>query len=567
MEEAWQADGAAKKRFEFYKAPAALLLALVFVLSLFIEAVVFNAKYFGFDEDEYKVVNISLPFHDQLKRQAVVLNDENKTMVLNDLDLPVRTVYVHAIGGPSAVVEATIAVRDTTNEYSFRNAQKVIFNPAGEESFFIASMTPRGNTKGLRLTIDSRLGGYLIIDKITLNKPFDYSFSFLRFIVVFAVLAAVCMTFRYKLYQIVYDLQKKSHKAAFWLSGVFCLFMASVSFYWLHPANTNSLVYNLVSGNSTPLGTPDKSLLLKYPETPQELFYADIYPQLLDAFLKGQFNLDIPYDAKLAQLKNPWDRSARDTLGANVQYERSIHDGKYYVYFGLTPLFMVYMPVYALTGEIPSAVLVSTILMYLSIAAFFLAMKSWLDTFKLRPNLLMLVLGSSVLVSGAMTYYLQHCLLFYNYLVQCAVIWFCLFIFSITSAFRLYQNYQQGWQLKALSALAGLSIVLIVQARPMAILYVAAYCVPFLYYIFKEQGIQLNQKIKDFAPGVAIVVLGALFTMYYNYSRFGSIFQFGVDVQLTGTDQTHNFDNPSLHGFVSGLYYNLVEPFVIVKTH
>ena len=59
----------------------------------------------------------------------------------------------------------------------------------------------------------------------------------------------------------------------------------------------------------------------------------DIYIRQFDAWKKGQIELDLEVDRRLAALENPYDPSERKSSGARYNWDYALFDGKYYSYF------------------------------------------------------------------------------------------------------------------------------------------------------------------------------------------------------------------------------------------
>ncbi len=76
--------------------------------------------------------------------------------------------------------------------------------------------------------------------------------------------------------------------------------------------------------------------------------YSDYYSRMVPQILKWKFYLpDVP-EKKLLALKDPYDPSQRNNI--YFLWDASLYKGKYYVYFGVTPLLVSYTPFYYLTG-------------------------------------------------------------------------------------------------------------------------------------------------------------------------------------------------------------------------
>jgi hypothetical protein len=76
---------------------------------------------------------------------------------------------------------------------------------------------------------------------------------------------------------------------------------------------------------------------------------ADTYYNLLvQGFRAGQLSLKKEAPPGLAQLADPYDRTANARYGV---LDLSYYKGKFYLYFGITPAVMLFWPYVALTGH------------------------------------------------------------------------------------------------------------------------------------------------------------------------------------------------------------------------
>lgn len=68
---------------------------------------------------------------------------------------------------------------------------------------------------------------------------------------------------------------------------------------------------------------------------------------LVNGLLKGQLSLDLPPDPFMESLANPYDPVQRGNHG---MHDASYYQGKYYIYFGITPVLLLFLPYHLLTG-------------------------------------------------------------------------------------------------------------------------------------------------------------------------------------------------------------------------
>lgn len=109
-----------------------------------------------------------------------------------------------------------------------------------------------------------------------------------------------------------------------------------------------------------------------------------ITQEQVDAFENGQISLLKEVDDALLQVENPYDWGMRNDSGAKAEWDHVFYDGKYYSYYGIAPVVLLYLPYHKLTGHYCSTNL--SILLFSLVGLLFLAMaylafvKRWCKT-------------------------------------------------------------------------------------------------------------------------------------------------------------------------------------------
>lgn len=80
------------------------------------------------------------------------------------------------------------------------------------------------------------------------------------------------------------------------------------------------------------------------------------YELLTESFLDGR--LDIPFNdsQELSQLENPYDPILREESGVTFHWDFAYYNDQYYVYFGVVPVLLTFLPYQLLTGDRKSVV-------------------------------------------------------------------------------------------------------------------------------------------------------------------------------------------------------------------
>ena len=76
------------------------------------------------------------------------------------------------------------------------------------------------------------------------------------------------------------------------------------------------------------------------------------YEIMADSLLKGHIYMDYgEVDQKLIDMENPYDPDERDKLGVSYYWDHAFYKGKFYMYFGIAPVILNFIPYKIITGK------------------------------------------------------------------------------------------------------------------------------------------------------------------------------------------------------------------------
>ena len=340
------------------------------------------------------------------------------------------------------------------------------------------------------------------LKSVTLYDAVPFSFSFLRYLSLFGIIGLFLVNREFHFTRIAYDRNKRSHRIAAGCMTGLCI----LSLLWYF--NPHEKLEDF----------PDQD----------ELQEANPYVQMIDAFQKGQLNLDLEIDKNLINCEYPYDRVGRDENEIKYVFDRSFYNGKYYSYFGVAPVLTFMYPVYRLTGKVPT--LAQTCYFYAPFTVLFLCLMIFAAARLCckKPNflLLMLMLPAATLLCGVL--YCQQHPNMYDVVVASGLCFMMLLLWSGMQSVLV----KKKWLRMLLFVICGISCVLCVHSRPsMAIS--ALTLTPFFLKILLDKEQPVRSRIGQAAAFVIPVIIGAAATMYYNAQRFSSPFDFGAGYQLT----------------------------------
>lgn len=339
---------------------------------------------------------------------------------------------------------------------------------------------------------------------------------------------------KYKLYDVTLDLNNRNHKALIILFGGLCVLASTAIFILL---SKKSLVYPYTF----------------------DVKYYNAYEQLFDAFMKHQLNIDVAVDEKFSIMNNPYDWSERKLLDVSCLWDRVLFDGKYYSYFGIAPIILIYFPFWFITKKVPTAETVCFILSLIAITAIAFLFVKLIKIFTKKPNLFLTLFGVLAVELGSLVLMVQSSADMYYIAVESGIAFLSLFLLF---TFCAYETKRCGKRCLYF-ALSGIALSFLVMSRPnMAIFFVVA--IPVYFSTLLSKDYKISAKISQVIAFALPVIIGAAFVMWYNYMRFGSVLEFGAKYQLTVYDV-------SKYGFSAALilpsvYYYFIQFPLFEKT-
>lgn len=547
--------------------PAGSLIigALILFLSLAAELLVFNHHFFygksGHDSFAHRA--FELPVHEQYKVRALVMNGEANELTLNDLRQKIANVQLTTTANYGKAVTMTLHVRFEGDD--FRPVSSTRINPADtDQNTALLHLNNSDSDKvvtGLKVTATANSAFIFALTGLEINVPEPLNLSWVRMLGMMAILGVFCAVLRFRLYRLVFDESRIAHRVADY--GVLALALGICTFFFwaTHPSNCLPWIFDVNGEGVYPVTSLDRTLLYKLPESIEETSNAGAYDQLLAALLKGKVNINVFVDPALKAVDNPWDPSARILSGARYTFDRPYYEGRYFVYFGIAPLIMVFAPVYALTGMVPSPALSMYLMSIMAVMALLWAYRTMVRVYAARPNMLIYMSAQVAAMCGTLIWMLYVGLSFYYLPYLAAMTWLSVFLASLYSLLTPARHSgkeptNSTLRTRLMLLVAGISVPMLVSSRPLVLIFMIVLSIPAIALIIRENytdrdtqlqpqvshtrrllsSLQLSALLKDSLFTAVPVLIGAVLIMYYNYIRFDSISEFGQTYQFTGDD-------------------------------
>ena len=251
------------------------------------------------------------------------------------------------------------------------------------------------------------------------------------------------------------------------------------------------------------------------------------YDQLASAFQHGQLYLEQQPDPRLSQLSNPYDPEIRS--GISTPLDISFYNGKFYLYWGPVPglILSVFKPVFP--NEIGDIYLVFAILSSIFILEILIILKLRELFF---PDMPTWVISLSILVAGlAIPYaWMFNNPRVYDVAIGSGQLFFLAgFYLSITT---LSKTTQPAYKLILIGSLWALTI----GSRLTQLLLIGFMSLMIFIWITRPyfQGKATRNAIPLILAVGMPIAIGSALLGWYNWARFGSVFETGFNYALAG---------------------------------
>lgn len=508
-------------------------VAGIVAVSLLLEIFLFNINYFissGYNEMNMEAKLDLYKDKDDMYR----LTTADHVIEFENLNTVVHNIWMgFSYDQPAQNITLKIQFTDEAHKTYFDTTEYTVGVPEVDVSTFIGqskyiNLNTAGRVNNLRIEVVSEDASYpILLESVYLNAHHPFEFNGLRFALTLGVLLLVFM-FRPKsaIYRLRIVENPRESKAG--IIATVCVEVFIVSTMLLYGSNlvgvaTSTYNYGQWDG---------KSIVNTFEAAGDN---AQQYAELARSMANGKLYLEEEPPQWLQEMDDPYDKGARDELlketGEDYLFDTAYYDGHYYVYFGVVPAILFYLPFYLLTGaNFPTAigVLIAAVL-------FILGCSALLDRFA-RYHFKRVSLGLYIMVQVPLVFccgilYLVKFPTFYSLPIACGLafsVWGLYFWVRGREAKRRGLNFFIG----------SLCMALVVGCRPQLVL-LSLLAFPLFWRIFiTERRLFTPQGAKEFACLIAPYLIVAAGLMMYNKARFGSFFDFGANYNLTVNDMT-----------------------------
>ena len=275
------------------------------------------------------------------------------------------------------------------------------------------------------------------------------------------------------------------------------------------------------------------------------------YQELARALAEGRADLG-EGDPRLLELDNPYDTIYLQAQQIPYRADYAWYGGKYYVYFGIVPELLLYLPYYLATGKDIQNYQAVFLFMAGFLAASAGLVYELLKRYFPKTPFFLYFAGVFMLVGGYSLFYLLIRPDLYHVPIAAA----CMFAAAGLWFWLAGLNRERG---KAALYFAGsLCMAATAGCRPQFLLFSVLALPLFWDEVFRKRTLfSARGAGKTLALCLPFLLTGAGL-MYYNAVRFGSPFDFGASYSMTSNDMTHRGFN--LERVLYGWWYFLFQP-------
>ncbi|MGI6105844.1 MAG: cytochrome C oxidase Cbb3 [Raoultibacter sp.] len=512
----------------------------VLVIALLLECFVFNYSYFSSLGNNTVCLNEKLNLQ-ETKDEQFKITEVNHVLEFSNLNKEIENIRLDFDWQqPAQLVDVKIHFTDEAHRSYFDSTEYTAGVPIVEVSTFVSqseyiSINATGLVDNLRIEISGEDVQYPIkLTGVYINAQYPFEFNSMRFLLIAGILALI-YTFRPKssIYRCFIGERPRKSKAVI-ISTVVIEVMLMSSFMFL-----GSNLVGVATSNYN-WGSWDGTSIANSFEVGGD--NAQQYAELAKSMTEGKLYLSEEPPDWLQEMDDPYDKGARDELqketGESYLFDVAYYEGNYYVYFGVVPVLIFYLPFFLVTGaNFPTAIGV-----LLACIAFVLGSTALLDRFARyhfkRVSLGLYLLVQIPLVTCCGVLYLLKFPTFYSLPIMLGL------AFSVWGLYfwmrgRTSQN-PGRWYL-----LGSLCMALVVGCRPQFVV-LSFLAFPLFWRLFiTEKHLFTPKGAREFACLLAPYFVVAAGLMWYNNARFGSFLDFGANYNLTVNDMTKR-------GFVFG---------------
>ena len=502
-----------RKQKPFFKSCAMAVAAMV-ILSVGLEVTLFNVNYYNTAGNT--PVELTEQIQYSINENGTYTFKGKDSIEFTSINTSIQNIRIDLTENNSSAVKLRVHLTDEANQFYYSTPQKTIY-PSVDKSEFINIHTS-GISENFKIQFDNEEEIEVSSITINANRPFD--FSIIRVLIIVGILI---LLFIFKPSSPIYKHKYSEAKNLRYNLTVAFIALQCIIFIIVGTMNPAFLGFDVT----------DDGLVF----TELAFKHHNQYDELADAILQGKTyidNNDVPQS--LIDMDNPYDTTARhitSTLtGDTYRWDVAYFNGHYYVYFGIVPLLIMYLPFRAIfDAPFPSALGIIAFAFIFALGVFRLLGILCDKKFRnVSVGTFLLTALATVNCCGVM--FLVKRPDFYSVPIITGL------AFVVWGMFLWIKGLHTDKQRNLFFVAGSLCCALAVGCRPQLVLVSAVALPIFAKYFLLEKKITTKKGWLNILVLAVPFVVVAAGIMYYNYIRFGSPTDFGSSYNLTTNDVT-----------------------------
>lgn len=487
-----------------------LAIPVVLFISILLELFVFNFRHF--ESLNYKETNIY--------NEKYIVSNKDNSIEFKNINKKINNIYIDLYNNDNETIKINLDVTDEANKKYFSLPEKEISNNYNQIKYIKINLS--GKTNNLKINYS---GNNTVINNIKINVQKPLFISITRLLIVFISLY-ILFLIRPKSELYKYKLINNKYSKYIILGYILIQSILFISLVNMNPIFT------------------DKSVYLENQHQ---------YELLAESLSNKQVNINFIENKTLKNMDNPYDYYERkELLEKNKESDHldfAYYKNKFYVYFGIVPCILFYLPYHLITGHNMHNYIVISLLLILTTISVIKLLKLLVEKHFKNISIIHFLIISSLFINTCGLLYIAKRPDFYSIPILSAL------FFSLSGLYFWFSSIKENKLSKTRLILGSLCMALVAGCRPQFLL--GSF---FSLIIFKDYFKNNLKNKKDLIINIIYFlipyILIAIGIMYYNYIRFNSPFDFGANYNLTGNDMTKrgfNYDR-----IILGLYYFLL---------
>ncbi|MGN0527478.1 MAG: hypothetical protein ACI4IF_08580 [Acutalibacteraceae bacterium] len=497
---------------------SAFLCALVgiVVFCTGLEISVFNINYYI--TKSYEPIDISEYFSAYEAENGTYVFKDNENIEVTDLNKEIKNIRIKLTPYNDEKITLNLYLTDEANAQYFANPEITLYSGVDKSQYI--NIHTAGITQNILLKFESESLTLTNVESVTINCNRPFEFSLIRLLCCIGISALIYL-FRPSSVLYKRKLKENLYTRKLLITSVIIAEIAIIV--------TLSLLNPVFLGFSIEDGKIEFQSL--------KMSAHNQYDELAQAVLNGKVyidNDDIPETLK--NMENPYDTTNRALIsklsGDTYRWDVAYYNGHYYVYFGIVPLLLMYLPFRAIVGQ-PFPTVLGIILFAVLFAIGVIRLLDFIARKKFENiSIGTFLLTAITFINCCGMIFLAKRPDFYGIPIITAI------TFIIWGIYLWLRGLESQKHKKLLFFFGALFMALSVGCRPQAVLMCFVALPIFWHHFFSEKHILKKEGIKELITLAVPFIIVALGLMYYNYIRFGSPIDFGSSYNLTTNDVT-----------------------------